>query len=105
MREIDFAGLIEEIAAIWNDGGTKRFYLVTTPGISVLAVVDKDADFDERMEEQAAVNAKLAIMGMAGQARIEACPEHTWDFEFEALYLGGQLDAVCRCGARRSGIR
>lgn len=73
------------------------------PIVSV-RVVTEDVELDAGDEERIAGMARLAVMGIRRDRRVAACPGHEWEYEYEAAYLDGKPDALCRCGARRSEV-
>lgn len=96
--EVEFAqALVPAIRAL---NGQSRFELMVGSGL--LVSVFADADFSETdLEPRALVLTQMACAQMKRRRDAETC-DHDW-WEFQAHYLDGELDAVCKnCGWRRS---
>jgi len=72
--------------------------------IRLVLVVTEDVDLRDRDEALIVDFARLATEAIKRDRRIAACAGHEWEFGFDADYLDGERDAICRCGARRSEV-
>lgn len=96
--EVEFAQAL--VPAIRTLTSPSRFELMIGSGI--LVSVFADGDFDALdLEPRALAMTQLACAQMKRRRDAETC-EHDW-WEFQAVYLDGEVDTICKnCGWRRS---
>jgi hypothetical protein len=102
-----FLSAIHNLAYGLADDGTDNieFNVMLTHDGAVIVMTHPSQPMDDVTEERFALLAKMGVKQIQRNRAILACPEHRWDFEFDAVYLDGAKDALCQCGARRSEVK